>query len=91
MAIAANLPDAAKNGVYWVQGVIVCAAILVLLWLFFRHPRPSRHPEGLTLPLLLPFCLAVATLATGFWPGFFAGLLTPLLTVGSWFIERLRR
>ncbi|MYY85160.1 MULTISPECIES: hypothetical protein [unclassified Streptomyces] len=91
VAIAAGVPDSAKDAVYWVQRAVVSAAILVLLWLFVRNPRPSRHPEGLTLTLLLSFCLAVAALATGFWPGFFAGLLTPLLTAGSWLVERIRR
>ncbi|MFF4566007.1 hypothetical protein [Streptomyces sp. NPDC001435] len=91
VAVGARLPDEAKDTLYWLQRGIVAVAILILLGLFIRHPRHSGRPEGLTQPLGLSFSLALASLVTGFWPGVFAALVTPLLVAGSWLMERSGR
>ncbi|MEU5596992.1 hypothetical protein [Streptomyces sp. NPDC020298] len=91
VVVAARLPDTAKESLYWLQRGIVSVAILTLLSLFIRHPRHSSRPQGLTQPLGLSFCLALASLVTGFWPGVFAALVTPLLVVGFWLAERSSR
>jgi hypothetical protein len=82
-------PDAAKDSIYWVQRVIVAAAILTLLAIFFKYPRPSRRPEGLTEVLIYSTMLFLATWVTGIWPGVFVAPLIPVLVLGSWIAERL--
>ncbi|WP_309060324.1 hypothetical protein [Streptomyces sp.] len=89
--IAGALPSSAKDVVYWLQRIIVAAAILTLLGLFFRHPLPSRRPEGLTEVFIYSSGLFLAAWVTGVWAGVFAAPLIPLLTLGSWITERLRR
>ncbi|KAF3466834.1 hypothetical protein [Streptomyces sp. Tu 3180] len=89
--IAGALPSPTKDIVYWIQRVIVAAAILTLLGLFFRHPLPSRRPEGLTEVFIYSSGLFLATWVTGVWAGVFMAPLIPLLTLGSWIAERLRR
>ncbi|MGH4032441.1 hypothetical protein ACQB60_26275 [Actinomycetota bacterium Odt1-20B] len=84
VAVAARLDDPAKDIAYWIQRGIVSAAVLTLLWLFTKHPRHSERPAELTLPLGVSATLALAALATGFWPGAVAALVTPLLVAGSW-------
>ncbi|MGW1713667.1 hypothetical protein [Streptomyces sp. NPDC002156] len=88
VAMAARLSDPAKESLYWLQRGIVSVAILTLLWIFIRHPRHSDRPEGLTQPLALSVVLTLAALATGFWPGVFAALVTPLLVLGAWLTGR---
>lgn len=89
--IAGALPSSAKDVVYWLQRIIVAAVILTLLGLFFRHPLPSRRPEGLTEVFIYSSGLFLAAWVTGVWAGVFAAPLIPLLTLGSWITERLRR
>ncbi|MFE2276990.1 hypothetical protein ACFXAE_06930 [Streptomyces sp. NPDC059454] len=89
--IAGALPASAKDAVYWIQRAIVAGAIFTLLGLFFRYPLASRRPEGLTEVFIYSFGLFLATWVTGVWAGVFAAPLVPLLTIGSWIIERVRR
>ncbi|MBJ6644512.1 MULTISPECIES: hypothetical protein [unclassified Streptomyces] len=89
--IAGALPPSAKDSVYWIQRIIVAAAILALLGIFFRHPLPSRRPEGLTEVFIYSPGLFLAAWVTGVWAGVFAAPLIPLLALGSWITERLRR
>ncbi|CAM5270531.1 hypothetical protein [Streptomyces griseomycini] len=90
-AIAARLPDTAKDALYWIQRGIVSAAIITLLILFIKYPRHASRPEGLTLPLVMSIALALASLVTAFWPGVFVALVTPLLVAVSWLWERFSR
>ncbi|MGA5120194.1 hypothetical protein [Streptomyces pseudogriseolus] len=89
--IAGALPPSAKDGVYWVQRIIVAAAVLTLLGIFMRHPLPSRRPEGLTEVLIYSPGLFLAAWVTGVWVGVFAAALVPLLALGSWITERMLR
>jgi hypothetical protein len=89
--IAGALPNSAKDAVYWIQRAIVAGAILALLGLFFRHPLASQRPEGLTEVFIYSFGLFLAAWVTGVWVGVFMAPLVPLLTIGSWIIERVRR
>lgn len=89
--IAGALPPSLKDAVYWVQRIIVGAAILTLLALFLRHPIPSRRPEGLTEVFIYSPGLFLAAWVTGVWAGVFAAPLIPLLALGAWMTERLRR
>lgn len=91
VAVAARLDDPAKGIAYWIQRGILTVAMLVLLWLFIKNPRHSERAGELTLALGVSASLFLVALTTGFWPGVFAALLTPLLVVGSWLIERLGR
>ncbi|MER7486213.1 hypothetical protein ABTY20_09995 [Streptomyces sp. NPDC126497] len=89
--IAGALPSPAKDAVYWIQRTIVAGAILTLLALFFKNPLASRRPEGLTEVFIYSSGLFLATWVTGVWAGVFAAPLIPLLTIGSWITERIRR
>lgn len=91
VAIAARLPETAKDTLYWIQRGIVFAAIITLLILFIKYPRPASRPEGLTLPLAMSIALALASLVTAFWPGVFAALVTPFLVAVSWLWEKFNR
>jgi hypothetical protein len=89
--LASAVPDPAKDVIYWIQRAIVGVAIVTLLGVFFKHPLPSQRPEGLTEVLIASTGLFLAAWVTGVWPGVFIAPLLPLLVVGSWLIERLRR
>ncbi|MFI1961746.1 hypothetical protein ACH46L_31230 [Streptomyces althioticus] len=89
--IAGALPPSVKEIVYWVQRIIVAAVILTLLGFFFRHPVPSRRPEGLTEVFIYSPGLFLAAWVTGVWAGVFAAPLIPLLAFGSWIAERFSR
>lgn len=88
---ASAVPEAAKDVIYWIQRAIVGAAILTLLGIFFKYPLPSQRPKGLTEVLVFSTALFLATWVTGVWPGVFVAPLLPLLVLGSWIVERLRR
>lgn len=89
--LASAAPDSAKDAIYWIQRAIVAAAILTLLGIFVKYPLPSRRPEGLTEALVYSTGLFLAAWVTGIWPGVFVAALLPLLVLGSWVAERLRR
>lgn len=88
---ASAVPDPAKDVMYWIQRSIVGAAILILLGIFFKYPLPSQRPEGLTEALIFSTALFLATWVTGLWPGVYVAPLLPILVIGSWVVERLRR
>ncbi len=90
-ALGSAAPDPAKDVIYWIQRAIVGVAIAILLAIFFKHPLPSQRPEGLTGVLAASSGLFFAAWVTGIWPGVFIAPLLPLLVVGSWCVERLRR
>jgi hypothetical protein len=89
--LAPAVPDPASAVIYWIQRTIVAVAITVLLVSFFKHPIPSQRPEGLTEVLVASTGLFLAAWVTGVWLGVFLAPLLPLLVVGSWLLERLRR
>lgn len=88
---ASAVPEPAKDVMYWIQRAIVGATILTLLGIFFKYPLPSQRPEGLTEVLIFSAALFLATWVTGLWPGVYVAPLLPVLVVGSWIAERLRR
>lgn len=85
------LPRSAGDAVYCFQRTLVVAAVLTLLVLFFKHPLPSRRPEGLTEVFAFSPSLFLAAWVTGVWAGVFVAPLVPLLALGSWVAEKLRR
>ncbi|MFE9027614.1 hypothetical protein ACFYOA_15300 [Streptomyces iakyrus] len=89
--LASAVPESAKDVMFWIQRSIVSAAILILLGLFFKYPLPSRRPQGLTEVLIFSTALFLATWVTGLWPGVYVAPLLPILVIGSWLVERLRR
>jgi hypothetical protein len=91
VGLASAVPDPARDAIYWIQRAIVGVAIVTLLGVFFKYPIPSQRPEGLTEVLVASSGLFLATWVTGIWPGVFLAPLLPVLVVGSWFAERLRR
>jgi hypothetical protein len=89
--LASAVPESAKDVMYWIQRAIVGAAILILLGIFCKYPLPSRRPQGLTEVLIFSAALFLATWVTGLWPGVYVAPLLPILVIGSWLVERLRR